>query len=105
MNSSVQRLVCTLYVWLNLEDLPGQAPCHDEPHPVSFRRGSFCSARLQALQTEEDPCSCRGLEQFHKAAAAMTQQLRTNYTTVNHQVAMQRQWGHLGLGPFLVVKA
>lgn len=51
INSSVQRLVCTLCVWLNFEDFPGQAKCHDEPHLVPFRRGSFCSAHVQALRT------------------------------------------------------
>lgn len=44
-----------------------------------------------------------------QSSSTRLQQLRTNYMTVNHQVAMQRQWapqwGHLGMGPFLVVKA
>lgn len=65
-------LICTLCVWLTCKGFSGQAKCHDELHLVSFRRDSLCSAHVQALGTEEDPCSCRGLEQLHKPATPMT---------------------------------
>lgn len=65
---------------------------------MSFRRGSFCSAHVQALETE-DPCSCRGPEQFHEAAAA-EDKLHDCKSPSSNAEAMGATVGTLGHGPF-----